>query len=357
MPTSGSLAIGLVYETHGSYPKQAEDPRDFNAEYEPESTIETLEDALRELGHTPVRLGHPHALLKEVASGELARRGLGAALCVAEGYGSRNREAWAPVLLEMAGVPALGSDALTLSLTLDKAWANERARAAGIPIGRQCSVASADAAHSLELPDAFPLFVKPRWEGTSKGIRRSSRVEDRAALVREVGRIVADYRQPALVEKFVAGPEYTVTVVGNDPPRAMPVLQRAIELDSGIGVHALANEVWAGDPTDPTDPADLRHETPGSLEGELEGELQRLALLAYQTFECLDFARLDFRLDPDNGGRPVFLEINPLPTFAIDGSFAILAELEGRSLTAFLADVFREGLERLQKQSQSKRGL
>ena len=338
---SARLAIGLVYETHDSYARTQDDPHDFNVEYEPESTVEALEAAIRELGHTPVRLGHPHALLREIASGQLAERQLHAALCIAEGYGSRNREAWGPVLLEMAGVPMLGSDALTLSLTLDKAWANERARAAGIPVAPQCVAASPAEARSLALPDAFPLFVKPRWEGTSKGIRRSSRVADRAAMVREVARIVADYRQPALIEKFLSGPEYTVVVVGNQPARALPVLQRALEVESQIGLHALEGEAPA---------VGWRYETPGSLDAALESELQRLALRAFEAFGCLDFARVDFRLAAQGGPAEqlvVFLEINPLPTFATDGSFAILAELSGRSLEALLADVFREALVRL----------
>ncbi len=70
------------------------------------------------------------------------------------------------------------------------------------------------------------------------GITAASRVEDRAALVRAVERIVRDYPQPAVVEAFLEGPEFTVTVVGNAPPRALAVLQRALEETSGIGILA-----------------------------------------------------------------------------------------------------------------------
>ena len=85
--------------------------------------------------------------------------------------------------------------------------------------------------------------------------------------------------------------------------------------------------------------------TPGTLTNELERELEELSLRAFTALECRDFARVDFRLDAE--GRVVFLEINPLPTFAPDGSFGILAELEGRSLEELLAEVFRAGLARL----------
>jgi D-alanine-D-alanine ligase len=262
-----------------------------------------------------------------------------AAFNVAEGFGSRNREAWAPVLLEMAGVPTLGSDALTLSLSLDKGWANRWAGAGGIPVAPQTTLASVEAAKRVDLPAPFPLFVKPRWEGTAKGIRRSSRVSSRAELVDEVARIVSDYAQPALVEAFLPGAEYTVSLVGNDPPRALPALQRAIELESGIGVHALEG------PGHPEPAAGLEHAPLAVLEPDLELRLASLSQRVFSLFECRDFARVDFRLDGE--GDPIFLEINPLPTFATDGTFAILAELEGCSLTEMLSRCVAAGLARL----------
>jgi D-alanine-D-alanine ligase len=327
------LRIGLLFERlEGRAPRPGEPP-DALAEYEPESTVAALEAALRELGHEPVRIGAPHALLARAGRGEPL--GIDAALDIAEGEGTRNREAWAPVLLEMLGIPALGSDALTLSLSLDKAWAKDVAAAGGVPTAPHASVESLAEAEAAAARLGFPLFAKPRWEGTAKGIRRSSRVESPAQLAAEVARLLRDYRQPALLEAFLPGAEYTVCVVGT-PPRVLPVLQRALDPATGIGVHALAHED-AGRPG-------AAH-TPGALTPVLERELAAHALAAFRALRCRDFARADFKLDA--AGRPRFLEINPLPTFATDGSFAILAELAGTPYPAFLADVFAEGLRRL----------
>lgn len=327
----GPLRVGIVYETFGTYPRRPGDPDDFEAEYEPEATIEALEAAISRLGHSPVRVGSPRQLLEQMASGE--GRVLDAALSIAEGYGSRNREGWAPSLLEMAGVPALGSDALTLGLCLDKAWTLRSVAAAGVRVAAHSLIGPDDARHP-DPPAEYPLFVKPRWEGTAKGIAATSRVNDAAGLEREVRRVVSTYAQPALVEQFVPGPEYTVCVVGHRPVRALPVLQRALDRATGIGLHAVERE---GD--------DRAHHLPGELAPALEAELQEQALRAFGALECLDFARVDFRLDEED--RPVFLEINPLPTFAPDGSFGILAELEGMSFADFLAPVFGEALARL----------
>lgn len=329
-----ALTVGLIYDLLGSYPRDPADPPDVDAEYEPEATVRVLEDALRLLGHRPLRVGNAHDLLRRLGREE---SGLDAALTIAEGFGSRNREAWAPVLLEMAGIPALGSDALTLSATLDKLWAGRLVAAAGVPVPTQLPAHSPREAEKVDSTLAFPLFVKPRWEGTAKGVAPSSRVADRRALAGEVERIARDYGQPALIEPFLPGPEYTVTVVGNDPPRALAVLQRALEVTTRIGLHALERHPAPG--------GTWRHFLPGSLDAALEAELAGLAIRAYGALECRDFARADFRLDGE--GRPHFLEMNPLPTFAPDGSFGVLAELEGRPLAELLAEVLDTGLRRL----------
>jgi D-alanine-D-alanine ligase len=199
------------------------------------------------------------------------------------------------------------------------------------------SLASPDEAARADLPAPFPLFVKPRWEGTAKGIGPSSRVESREALVREVARVVATYSQPALVEAFLEGPEYTVTLVGHRPLRALPTLQRALEASTGIGAHAIERH--------PPPPGGWSHVTPGVLDPALEADLIALGRRAFVALECRDFARADFRLD--RAGQPHFLEINPLPTFAPDGSFGIIAELLGRPLEDLLAEVLGEALARL----------
>jgi D-alanine-D-alanine ligase len=330
------LRIGIAYDLLGSYPSAPGAPPDADVEFEPEATVEVLEAAIARLGHRSVRLGNPHALLAQAGKGEVPS--LDAAMTIAEGFGTRNREAWVPVLLEMLAVPRIGSDALTLSLSLDKAWTKDVVAAAGVPVAPQLSVRSGLELQGRELPAAFPLFVKPRWEGTAKGIAPTSRVEDREALVREVERVVRSYRQPALIEPFLSGAEYTVTLVGNSPPRALPVLQRALEQETGIGLHALERHARAADRV-------LRYSLPGELRPALEQRLAQHAQRAFDALECRDFSRADFRLDA--AGVPHFLEMNPLPTFSPEGSFGILAELLGRPLPDLLAEVIHGGLSRL----------
>lgn len=328
------LRIGLVYDVFDAYPWRPGDPPDADAEYEPEETVVVLEAAVRALGHEPVRIGTAQALLQQLPS-----LGIDVAINIAESLGSRNREAHAPVLLELAGIPCLGSDALTLSVSLDKAWTKDLAAAVGVPTPPYRSYSTPDAVDGDDLPGPWPLFVKPRYEGTSKGITTDSRVESMAALRAQVVWIVETYCQDALVEPFVSGAEYTVAVIGNDPAEAMPVLQRAVEPTTRIGLHALEHRglperAWS-------------YVLDGELTPPLEAVLKAHALAVYHKLECKDFARADFRVDEH--GQPWFLEINPLPTFAPGDTFEIVAEVLGHNYPDFLARVLACALQRALK--------
>lgn len=327
------MRIGLVYDRFGDAEPPPGAPPDWDAEYEPEETVAALEAAVRRLGHEPVRVGNARALLAAMAEGPL---GLDAAVNVAESYGSRNREAHAPVLLELAGIPALGSDALALSVSLDKHLTKVVARHAGVTTPEGRVVRTGADLENLGL--RFPVFVKPRYEGTAKGIAPSSRCDTAQALAAEVDRQRGLYGQDLLVEAFVAGAEFTVGVVGTgEGARALPVLQRATERETGIGLHALERWERAERP--------FAYSVEGALTPELEDRLAAAAVAVHRALECRDFSRSDFRVDAAGGAW--FIEINPLPTFAPDGTFAILAELVGEPYEAFLAGVLQEGLARL----------
>ena len=325
--------IGLVYDIYSDYNWRSDDPPDADAEFEPEETVLVMEEALRWLNHSPVRIGSPFNLLKTIDKIDVD-----AAINIAEGIEGRNREAYAPILLEMKGIPYLGSDALSLSLSLDKAWTKDILLSSGLNTPSYQVYRNAEEITVKSLPHDFPLFVKPRYEGSSKSITQKSKVQNIESLRLQVERICTTYKQDALVESFIeGGGEFTVAVIGHSPPEAMPVLQRAVEQKTRIGLHALDRRGL--------EPSSLSYEIKGDLTPTLENELKNLSLHIFDKLECKDFARIDYRVDAN--GTPWFLEINPLPTFAPDGTFAILAELIGVPYVEFLADTLRKGFERI----------
>jgi hypothetical protein len=130
------------------------------------------------------------------------------------------REAIVPFCCEQLGIPHTGSSPKTFINTLDKATAKRLVAWEGVGTPRFQVVRHPDDPLAAEL--AFPLMVKPDREGTSIGITQASRVQDARALRRQVERILDTYHQPALVEEFIDGIEYTIGLVGS---YVLPILE------------------------------------------------------------------------------------------------------------------------------------
>jgi len=313
------MRIGILYDCEEEY-SDVDGAADRFAEFEPESTIDVMEAAIRHAGHEPVRLGGPLSILKKKPDVDLVWN-------ISEGYGTRNREAWGPALLEMYGIPFLGSDALALSVSLDKRLTKIVATSLGIPVpGTRYSVPGEESSGLRSTSHGLRL-AKPRYEGTAKGLSAASIVETEDELNAAVARIHEVYEQDAIVEPFLAGPEFTVAVLGQ-PLKAYPVLERGLDAATKLGSHVVKDggEVLVS----------------GSLTPELEATLHEWSLRLCDELGVRHFARLDFKCD--EAGNPFFLEINPLPTFAVDQTFAILAELEGVEFGEWLGERLGEVL-------------
>lgn len=310
--------IGIAYDRPEDYP-HATGPSDRFAEFEPESTIIAMEEAIRYAGFQPKRLGGPHAILAQKPDVDLIWN-------IAEGYGSRNREAWVPVLCEMYNIPYLGSDAYTLTVSLNKTETRKKAQELGIPVAKGQLITDSKECEQWKL--AFPVFCKPNFEGTSKGIGKNSLARTHAEL-RAIATYILDcYQQPVLAEEFLSGAEYTCAVYGA-PLRCGPVLERGICSETGIGIHALEKDGFEAD-----------YELKNQLTEEREAEIKKWSLNLCKAMDVRHFARLDFKCDAL--GNPHFLEINPLPTFSTDSTFAIMAELEGKPYPRYLGELLQE---------------
>lgn len=323
------MIIGMTYDLKTEYIFRSGDPADANAEFDHPSTVQVIEDALQALHHRTVRIGNAQELLSKLD-------GLKVDLVfnIAEGYAGRNREAQVPILLEMKGIPFVGSDPLTLALTLDKLMTKKILLAEGIPTPRFFQMA--DSNDPIPADVAFPLIVKPRYEGSSKGISEHSVVHSPEQLRSQVGKIVGTYRQPVLVEEFIRGTEFTVAVIGNDPPEALPVVQIQIDGKTDLGeLFYTFSRIASG--------AD--YICPARIAAGLEETLKSLALRTYQAVECLDFGRVDFRVDRE--GHPYVLEINPLPSLSTEDVFMVVAKELKVTYEAVLGRIVEAAAKRL----------
>jgi len=143
---------------------------------------------------------------------------------IAEGINCLSRESQIPAMLDMLQIPYTGSDALTLGICLDKSRTKEILSYHNIPTPKffVASNYNNPIHHSFN----FPLIVKPKSEGSSRGIFSSSLVRHNDELLTEIKRVIDEYDQPALIEEYLPGREFTVSVIGNDgETKVLPIIE------------------------------------------------------------------------------------------------------------------------------------
>jgi len=214
-------------------------------------------------------------------------------------------------LCEIAGLPYTGSPAIAIDVAADKALARLIAIELGIPVPGERLVDLA--VEPYPLPDAYPAMIKPNWGGGSLGVTRRSVVHD-AAEAESVLRWLAETVTPAeaVIQEFLTGAEYTVSVV-DDPRGGLKILPPSAIDYSGLD-PGLPPIFTYGAKFDSSSPYwhQLQHERAELDEATLE-RLRGACLKLFTRLRCRDYARIDFRCDAD--GVPRLLDVNPNPTW------------------------------------------
>lgn len=227
-----------------------------------------------------------------------------------------------PAVLELMGLPYTGSGALALGLALHKDKAKELLRARGVPTPEHRVVSRVEDLVLVDLP--FPLIVKPVREDASVGIELDSVVHDRPALGRAVTRVLRTFRQPALVERFIAGREVYVPLLGNAPRRHLPLT----EIHFGPAFEGLPHVLsyrakWEAGSALCLDSASRLAELPPAL----EQRCVEVALAAFEALDCRDYGRVDLRVD--ERGECYVIDINPNCDLHPQAGFATAAAAAG----------------------------
>jgi D-alanine-D-alanine ligase len=325
------VRVGLAFNVKpADTPEQL--PEDAFEEYDSEATVGHIENALSLLGHDVRRLPAGRGFVD-------ALRGAAPDIVfnIAEGEGGRCREAHVPAVLEMLGVPYVGSDPLTLCVTLDKPVAKRLVEHDGFPSPPFRTFRSAEELDSLPFP--YPVMVKPVFEGSSKGVRIASRAASLDQAREMVRFVTRTYRQEAMVEAFVPGAEVTVGVLGNDPPRVAGMMEIVPKtVPPAEFVYSLeVKRDWENR---------VAYRVPPALPAEVLSEIERCALGIYRALGCRDFSRIDFRLDAS--GTPHFIECNPLPGLSPEyGDLPILADRMGIPYLSLVGEILSHALSRL----------
>jgi D-alanine-D-alanine ligase len=333
--------------SHGDMPKDAWDDLDSDV------TINAIVSSLEDCGHRAEFLEGNLSLVET-----LPRVKPDICFNICEGHWGDSRESQVPAILEMLRIPYTGSKVLALALTLDKPMTKRVLHFQGLPTPAFQVFETVD--DPLDDDLTFPLFVKPSREGTGMGVDGDSVVRDTTELRARLRSQLERYRQPILVERYIEGREVTVGTIGNLlPPVAwrMPEDEGALRLREGLrflpplevnfeaypesegGVYTNRMKTeWAHE---------FRYHCPAPLESGLVDRLNRLTAGVFRVTGCLDVARVDFRLDANDGNRPYILEVNPLPGLYPGLSDLVLeAAAEGTSYGQLINQILETACER-----------
>ena len=294
--------------------------------------------ALRAAGHDPVKLGGGRRFLEQALAAARPPRTIDLLFNIAEGRNSRSREAHVPAVCEMLSIPYTHSDPLTLALALDKPLAKRVAASYGVPTAPDVCVERLADLDARPLPP-FPLIAKPACEGSSMGIHKDSRCENRGELQEHVASLLAQYAGPVMVEQFLTGVEATVGIVGTGAEAhvlgIMEIAPRKITADRFVYSLEVKRDYLR----------EVEYHVPPRLPAAVNDAIAWTALAAYRAIGCRDVGRVDVRLDAER--VPCFIEVNPLPGLnPVSGDLPILAGRLGILFETLIATIVEEATAR-----------
>jgi D-alanine-D-alanine ligase len=252
-------------------------------------------------------------------------------------HGPHGEDGTVQGMLELAGVPFVGSGVLASALCMDKLKCKDVLAVHGIPqvpwVGLRDTELAEASARVTEAGLRYPVFVKPANLGSSVGV---SRVADADGLAEAVA-LAASYDEWVIVEEGADGREIEVAVLGNASPRA-----------STPGEVVPGGEFYDYDDKYVDGTAELV--IPADLPDEVVAEIQRLAIEAFVALRCDGMARVDFFYEAE--GRGVLLnEVNTIPGFTPISMYPKLWEASGLPYDELIDELVRLALERHERRS------
>jgi D-alanine-D-alanine ligase len=290
------MKIGMTFDLRDEY-LAAGYSEEATAEFDRADTIDSIENALRGLGHQTDRIGHLKQLVSRLAAGD--RWDLVFNIC--EGMHGIAREAQVPALLEAYEIPCTFADPVVMSVCLHKGLTKTLVEKAGLPTPQFAVVENMADVKNVKLP--YPLFAKPIAEGTGKGISPASCISSFEELQGVCGELLQRFDQPVLVETYLCGREFTVGLLGSgDEARVLGTLEIVLLSNAEPGAYSYTNKERCEEL--------VRYDLVSGVNDDEVQEAERIALAAWKELQGRDGGRIDLR--SDGNGQPSFIEANPL---------------------------------------------
>jgi D-alanine-D-alanine ligase len=306
------MKIGLTFDLRSWYIDRGYS-MDETAEFDKQETVDALENSLKMMGHETEPIGNTFQLIEALAAG----RRWDMVFNIAEGLYGDGRESVVPAILDQYKIPYVFSGPVIMGLSLNKHLAKLVVAAAGVPVS----------------PGYLMTEFKPGSEGTGKGITEKSLVNSLVELKKMVEWILTEFRQPALVEEYLPGREFTVGVVGyGEEATAIGGMEVICANNLPYSVEVKENylDYCKYKPLDP----------------DIIDECKSVALRAWKALDAVDAGRID--LKADRNGKICFIEANPLAGLnPVHSDLPILSRMYGIEYQTLMEMIMKAAVKRI----------
>lgn len=319
------MKIGLTFDLRSWYIDRGFS-MDETAEFDKQETVDALENSLKLMGYETEPIGNAFQLIEALAAGKRWDM----VFNIAEGLYGDGRESVVPAILDQYKIPYVFSGPVIMGLSLNKHIAKLVVSAAGVPVSPGMLISNITELKNCKLQ--YPLFVKPVSEGTGKGITDKSLVHTPEELKKMVAWILSEFSQPALVEEYLPGREFTVGVVGyGDDAVAIGGMEVICKDNLPYSVEVKENY--------------QNYCTYKPLDKDITDECKAVALGAWKALDAVDAGRVD--LKADRNGRICFIEANPLAGLnPVHSDLPILARMYGIEYQTLLEMIMKAAIKR-----------
>ena len=320
------MKIGLTFDLRSWYLDRGYSMEE-TAEFDKEETVDALAAALSKMGHQTELIGNAFQLIEALAAGKRWDM----VFNIAEGLYGDGRESVVPAILDQYRIPYVFSGPVIMGISLNKHLAKLVVESAGVPVSKGFLVNDINEISERELE--FPLFVKPVSEGTGKGITDKSLVKNISELKTIIEWILKEFNQPALVEEYLPGREFTVGVIGHgDQAYAIGGMEVITTDNLPYSVHVKENY------------HDYCKYLP--LSDDIAEECKSVAVNAWKALDAVDGGRVDVKAD--RNGRICFIEANPLAGLnPVHSDLPILARMYNIDYQKLLEMIMSAALKRI----------
>lgn len=319
------MKVGFTFDLRSWYLDRGYSMED-TAEFDKIDTVNALESAVHKMGYDTEKIGNVFQLIESLADGKK----WDLVFNIAEGLYGDGRESVVPAILDQYKIPYVFSEAVILGISLNKYLTRLIVSSAGVPVSPGILISKPDDILKCNL--RYPLFIKPVSEGTGKGITEKSLLKSPVELKEMSEFLLKRFNQPALVEEYLPGREFTVGVIGSGSD-AVAIGGMEIICHNNLPYSVEFKENYK----------EFCKYIP--MDNKFADEAKSVALDVWKAIGGLDAGRVDVKTDRD--GRICFMEVNPLAGLhPVDSDLPILARFSGIEYQELIERIIKSAVKR-----------